>query len=554
MASGRSPCFYIDELNKYQQKNSAVLKYCELSKTGPPHNLRFTYQVTIDGKEFPKAEGRSKKEAKNAAAKLAFEIISKEQKVASPSSLQTGNPSEGPPIENYIGRVNTIAQKKNLSVVYEECESRDSGPEKFHYKCKVGENEYGIGIGSTKQEARQLAAKLAYEKIQSENLMKADPSSGCFNTVCGDVQSNSSVTSASASESPSETYFSTNEVESNDNSDTLDKSVESPGNSSRNNPRKVKRSLAPRFDSPVKTEENIYTVDSRFIRDFTEVTPVDAGGFGQVFKAKHRIDEKTYVIKRVKYNTEKVEREVKALAMLDHANIVHYHSCWDGLDYDPEHSINYSRQSFQYNPEATKQSKKSKTRCLFIQMEYCDKGTLEQWINSRRGKEQDKCLALVFFEQITEGVHYIHSKQLIHRDLKPSNIFLVGMNQIKIGDFGLVTYLKNDEARTSKQGTKRYMSPEQISSMEDYGNEVDIFALGLILAELLHICSTFSETLKVFEALRNGIFLDVFDSKEKNLLQKLLSNDPKKRPNTLEILKTLKEWNNIIERKKRNTC
>ncbi|XP_058935282.1 interferon-induced, double-stranded RNA-activated protein kinase isoform X3 [Kogia breviceps] len=534
MASGRSPCFYIDELNKYQQKNSAVLKYCELSKTGPPHNLRFTYQVIIDGKEFPKAEGRSKKEAKNAAAKLAFEIISKEQKAASPSSPQTGNPSEGPPIENYIGRVNTIAQKKNLSVVYEECELRDSGPEKFHYKCKVGKNEYGIGTGSTKQEARQLAAKLAYEKIQSENLMKTDPSSGCFNSVCGDVQSNSSATSAYASESPSENYFSTNEAESNDNSDILDKSVESPGNSSGNNPRKVKR-----FDSPVKREENEYTVDPRFIRDFTEVTPIDSGGFGQVFKAKHRIDEKTYVIKRVKYNNEKVEREVKALAMLDHANIVHYHSCWDGLDYDPEHSVNYSR---------------PKTRCLFIQMEYCDKGTLEQWINSRRGKEQDKCLALVFFEQITEGVHYIHSKQLIHRDLKPSNIFLVGMNQIKIGDFGLVTYLKNNEARTSKRGTMRYMSPEQILSVEDYGNEVDIFALGLILAELLHICSTVSETLKVFEDLRNGIFLDVFDNREKNLLQKLLSDDRKKRPNALEILKTLKEWNNIIERKKRNTC
>ena len=44
--------------------------------------IRFTYQVIIDGKEFPKAEGRSKKEAKNAAAKLAFEIISKEQKVS----------------------------------------------------------------------------------------------------------------------------------------------------------------------------------------------------------------------------------------------------------------------------------------------------------------------------------------------------------------------------------------------------------------------------------------------------------------------------------------
>ncbi|XP_057598807.1 interferon-induced, double-stranded RNA-activated protein kinase isoform X2 [Hippopotamus amphibius kiboko] len=521
MASGRSPCFYIEELNKYQQKNSVVLKYHQLSMTGPPHNLRFTYQVIIDDKEFPEAEGKSKKEAKNAAAKLAFEIISKEQKAPSPSSQQATSPPERPPIENYIGRVNTIAQKKNLSVFYEECESRGHGPEKFYYKCRIGQNEYGVGAGYTKQEAKQLAAKLAYEEMHSKNLTKADQSSGCFNTVCGDVHSSSSVTSASASESSSENGFSASEMERNDNSDILNDSFQSPGNSSINNPRKVKRALAPRFDSPVKTEENMYTVDSRFNRDFTEITPIGSGGFGQVFKAKHRIDEKTYVIKCVKYDNEKVEREVKALAKLDHVNIVHYCSCWDGLDYDPEESINPSR---------------PKTRCLFIQMEYCDKGTLQNWIDGRRGKESDKCLALQFFKQITAGVHYIHSKKLIHRDLKPSNIFLGGMNQIKIGDFGLVTYLKNDEGRTSKKGTRLYMSPEQISSVKDYGNEVDIFALGLILAELLHICPTVSETVK------------------KNLLQKLLSDEPEKRPNASAILKTLKDWSNMTEQRKRNTC
>ncbi|XP_020936654.1 double-stranded RNA-specific adenosine deaminase-like, partial [Sus scrofa] len=116
MASGRSPCFYIEELNKYQQKNDVILKYRELCKTGPAHNLRFTYQVVIDEKEFPKAEGRSKKEAKNAAAKLAFEIINKEHKANSSSSLPTANPPDRQLTENYIGRINTISQKKNLSV------------------------------------------------------------------------------------------------------------------------------------------------------------------------------------------------------------------------------------------------------------------------------------------------------------------------------------------------------------------------------------------------------------------------------------------------------
>lgn len=42
---------------------------------------------------------------------------------------------------------------------------------RFHYKCKIGRKVYGSGVGSTKQEAKQLAAKQAYEKLQSENFM-----------------------------------------------------------------------------------------------------------------------------------------------------------------------------------------------------------------------------------------------------------------------------------------------------------------------------------------------------------------------------------------------
>lgn len=44
--------------------------------------IRFTFQVIIDEREFPEAEGKSKKGAKNAAAKLALEILNKEKKVS----------------------------------------------------------------------------------------------------------------------------------------------------------------------------------------------------------------------------------------------------------------------------------------------------------------------------------------------------------------------------------------------------------------------------------------------------------------------------------------
>ncbi|XP_027972916.1 interferon-induced, double-stranded RNA-activated protein kinase isoform X2 [Eumetopias jubatus] len=541
MANERPPSFFIEELNTYCQKHSLVLRYYELSKEGPPHNLKFTFQVTINERKYSEAEGKSKKEAKNAAAKLAIEKLNRESKAVSSLSLTTTDSSEGLGVgsmENFIGRMNRLAQKEKLSVNYEPCESKEYGPERFYYRCKIGQKEYAVGGGATKQEAKQMAAKFAHEQIQSEKtlmkddslLQKDEESSDSWTTSPSDLGNNTSVRSISASKSPLENDFSPSAPEGNCNSNSVNNSS-SPLSNVRSSEKKVKRSLAPNFNSPV-TKENKYTVDARFACDFTEITPIGSGGYGQVFKAKHKIDGKTYVIKRVKYDKEKkVEREVKALAALDHPNIVHYYGCWAGNDYHLEDSINPSR---------------AKIKCLLIQMEFCDKGTLEAWIDDRRGKTPDKPLSLELYEQIAAGVEYIHGKQLIHRDLKPGNIFLVNTKHIKIGDFGLVTSLKDCANRTSNTGTFTYMSPEQISSPE-YGKEVDIFALGLILAELLYICPTLSETIKIFKDLRTDKFSDMFDDREKNLLRKLLSHDPTKRPNASEILETLKEWKNVVK-------
>ncbi|XP_040479033.1 interferon-induced, double-stranded RNA-activated protein kinase [Ursus americanus] len=542
MASERPPSFSIEELNTYCQKHSLVLKYYELSKEGPAHNLKFTFQVTINERKYSEAEGKSKKEAKNAAAKLALEKLNEESKAVSPLSVPTTDASEGVGVgstENFIGRLNRLAQKEKLSVNYERCELKEYGPERFYYRCKIGQKEYAVGGGATKQDAKQMAAKFAYDQIQSEkNSMKDDSvSNDSWASSPSDSGNNTLVKSIFASRSPLENDISPNAPEGNCNSNSVNNSS-SPLSNVRSSEKRVKRSLAPTFNSPV-TKENKYTVEVRFASDFTEITPIGSGGYGQVFKAKHKIDGKTYVIKRVKYDKDKkVEREVKALAALRHPNIVHYCSCWAGEDYDPEDSINPSR---------------PKIKCLLIQMEFCDKGTLEAWIDNRRGKKPDKPLSLELYEQIAAGVEYIHNQQLIHRDLKPGNIFLVNTKHIKIGDFGLVTSSKDYENRTSNKGTLRYMSPEQISSKE-YGKEVDIFALGLILAELLYICPTLSETVEIFKELRAGKFSDVFDAREKILLKRLLSHDPMKRPSASEILETLKMWKNVVVKNERSTC
>ncbi|KAM4867404.1 interferon-induced, double-stranded RNA-activated protein kinase [Thomomys bottae] len=529
MASLHYPGFFMEELNKYRQKHSVELNYHQVSVTGPPHALRFTYQVKIDGREFPEAEGKTKQEAKNAAAKLAVEILNKENKEDSSLPL-TVETSEGSSKGNYIGLINRFAQKENQPVYYEPCVSMELGSQRFHYKCKIGNEEYEVGSGSTKQEAKQMAAKHAYRQIVSKSSLRTDSRSpGYFS---GSLTVSSTSTSASASESDS----SADASGSCDKSDSINASTSSM-NGLKIHQKKIGLHLAPTFNSPV-IKGNKYTINDRFLGTFEEIEQIGAGGFGYVFKAKHKIDKKTYVIKRVKYDDSKVEREVRALAQLDHVNIIHYHCCWDGDDYDLEVSGSWNL--------------RPKTKCLFIQMEFCDKGTLEQWIENRNQNKLDKTVSLNLFEQIVTGVDYIHSNKLIHRDLKPSNIFLVDEEHIKIGDFGLVTSLKSDEKRTTGTGTRLYMSPEQLSS-EEYGKEVDIFSLGLILAELLCKITTVTETVKIFENLRNGIFSDVFDNKEKSLLEKLLTKNPKDRPDTSEILRTLAKWKNSQEKRENKT-
>lgn len=531
--------YFLDKLNKYQQMNNVKIKYRELFKRGPPHDVRYTFQVIIDERAFPEAEGKSKKEAKNAAAKLAIEILDKEKEEISSLSVSAKDTSDLT-AGNYIGILNRIAQKTKLPVNYEITptgELSTAGPGRFNCKCTIGNKEYGSAIGSTKKNAKQLAAKLAYEEIKKTST-KDDVLSPVSSTVgLSNNSSNSSERNTFDSESPSESGFSASGSERNETSNSFSNSSSSSSSVSdlRNNQKKVKINLAAKFNSP-GVVGNECTMENRFVKDFLEITQLDSGGYGNVFTAKHRIDGKTYVIKRVKYDNEKVEREVKALAKLDHRNIVRYCSCWDGTDFTLEES----------------NRRRSLTKCLFIQMEYCDKGTLEQWLDKRRDQKPNKSLSLELYEQIVEGVDFIHSNGLIHRDLKPSNIFLVGKRQIKIGDFGLVTFLEHNENRTKSVGTTIYMSPEQVSSL-GYGNEVDIFALGLILAELLHVCRTFHERYKMFKQLKDGNSPEVFDDKEKILLLKLLSKEPTKRPNTSEILKTLKEWKNAPEKKKHNT-
>jgi len=92
--------------------------------------------------------------------------------------------------------------------------------------------------------------------------------------------------------------------------------------------------------------------------------------------------------------------------------------------------------------------------------------------------------ALAWFHGMAAAVAYLHEHGIVHRDLKPGNVFWEE-NVVKVGDYGLAKFIScsRRSGQTESVGTVHYMAPEIANGR--YGKEVDIYALGIILYEML---------------------------------------------------------------------
>ncbi|MBQ9861125.1 MAG: Stk1 family PASTA domain-containing Ser/Thr kinase [Clostridia bacterium] len=190
---------------------------------------------------------------------------------------------------------------------------------------------------------------------------------------------------------------------------------------------------------------------------------IGVGGMAYVYKAYDNIDNRIVAVKILKEEylqneefTRRFKNESKAIAILSHPNIVKVYDVSFG------------------------------DRMQYIVMEYVDGITLKEYIE---GQEEFKWKEAVHFTvQILRALQHAHDKGIVHRDIKPQNIMLLPDGTIKVADFGIARFSRQDIRATRSTdkaiGSVHYISPEQARG-EITDEKADIYSVGVMLYEML---------------------------------------------------------------------
>jgi hypothetical protein len=173
----------------------------------------------------------------------------------------------------------------------------------------------------------------------------------------------------------------------------------------------------------------------------------------------------------------------------------------------------------------------------FVIMEYVSGPSLSDLLKESPGGLGTQKAAF-FLREIGKGLSYLHECGIVHRDLKPSNIFYEN-GYVKIGDYGLTKAISTSQhvSHTITVGTVHYMAPE--IGAGHYDRSVDIYALGILLYEMLTGQVPFlgaSPAEILMKHLTATPSMDNIEEPFARVIRKALAKDPAERYQTVQAM------------------
>ena len=281
-------------------------------------------------------------------------------------------------------------------------------------------------------------------------------------------------------------------------------------------------------------ESSISISNKLFINDISEYLPskkykilskLGSGSFGKVFLAQNKFTKEKVAMKEIKKANKdllsdgEIKDEIDILKSLDHPDIVRIIESFNTKD------------------------------SYVLVTEYCEGGELYDQVRNQLSETQ----IAVIFKQLLSGLAYLHSHNIVHRDLKLENILIQEIEKskttgedlfnIKIIDFGTARIFNNSKKPQSIVGSSYYIAPEVLN--QKYGKECDLWSVGVILYMFIvgHAPFDGCDDEEITGNITKGVYRKDDKrwkkaSKEvKDLIQKLLIYNPKKRLTAIQALK-----------------
>lgn len=202
-----------------------------------------------------------------------------------------------------------------------------------------------------------------------------------------------------------------------------------------------------------------------FLGKYKLIDLLGSGGMGRVFLAEHTTMGRPVALKIIAkhlaqdpVSLKQFLTEARAIAALDHPNIVHPYS----VDSEGDR--------------------------YYMVMEYVKGRDLQRTVEADGPLEFDR--AADYVRQAADGLAHAHSREMIHCDVKPANLLVNRQDVVKILDMGMARLTGRGKGRATEKddrllGTVDYLAPEQALDSPDLDHRVDIYSLGCTFYFLL---------------------------------------------------------------------